>query len=533
MSLTKKISGIKLNNTVLIDKILDEDDFISNSDTAVATQQSIKFYADTASSLTSCGVVNTNPPTLTNNGNGTVNVSACTVNLRDNGNHTGYISEYEVSAITNLEIVDANINYICADYNSGTPIYTLLTAAALSTINESDIIPIFTLYRYGTNVNFINWDALGSGLTNKLHARVVKTTRFGKESGIELSEKNTRELLVSSGVVWHGAVRVELDAVDSLTDPLIHWHKVASVWTSQVVTQYNNSQYCDGTDLQTLLPNKYTVNWVYRTEQDAKIIAFVLGGSYDKLSDAQAATLPEVPPQMYNIGFRIGRILVKTGEDTAIIQSDFDKVYNIDASTFIQDHIQAADNTKIDVSSTTVGVATVTSPNTGTDLILEIINGSATPIFSVDASGFITAGTVSETQASIVEIATQTETNTGADDVKVITPLKLKVYVDNAIIKSIKTITTNYTITNDDYTILAKADANDINITLPDLLETIDGIIYVIKLTDIGTGYNLDINIVDTGVVFEDLSSTINLSTPNDIIKIQADYTNLTWVIIN
>lgn len=72
-----------------------------------------------------------------------------------------------------------------ANYNGGNP--ELQIISSLASINESNIVPVFTIVRTLNNIHYIGWDQLGAGLANKMHSRFVKTQRFARESGLSLS----------------------------------------------------------------------------------------------------------------------------------------------------------------------------------------------------------------------------------------------------------------------------------------------------------------------------------------------------------
>ena len=281
----------------------------------------------------SAGVLGT-VPALTDNGDGSVNLASCEVGLFDNNSYSGTISKYNILALSNIILTDLQTNYIIVNYNSGVPVYQVTTDVSI--INESDIIPIYTIYRNGLGLSYINWDSLGQGLSNKLNARFVKTQRFGYESGFTLSEKNTRELLISEGVTWHGAVRNPLSSVDSLTNQMNFWYPVSGVWTNSIETSYRNTQYSNGTDLQNLLPNKYTTVDVYRTEMNTEKMAYVLGNTYGSKSEASNAPLANIPPQVSTLGFIVGRLIIINGGAIAIeLQGAFEHTF---ASVPITEH---------------------------------------------------------------------------------------------------------------------------------------------------------------------------------------------------
>lgn len=284
---------------------------------------------DIGQSPVSAGVISPHP-ILTDNGDGTINVSSCNVMLRSDTNHTSSLIGYAVSAINGLTIADNVLTYLVVQYNSGTPNYSLYQANQLSLIDESSVIPIFTLFRYGNHIDYVKWDSLASGLPNKLHARITKTDRFKRQSGFGLSVKNVREVLLANGVAWHGATTTSHNTVDSAVDEFTLWKKVSGVWTADnTTTQYNNSNYQGSSDLLTLPNNKYVINWIYRSETpNTKHIHYILSDNYyNTLTEAISAQQPELPVVLTSLSFLVGRIIVQQGSDTALVQSAFDQVF--------------------------------------------------------------------------------------------------------------------------------------------------------------------------------------------------------------
>jgi hypothetical protein len=257
----------------------------------------------------SAGIIGAHP-TFIDNLDGTFDIGACEVLLYDNSTHNGYLRKYSISAVAGAGTTIDATNYLVVDYNAGSPQYQITTNVSL--INESDVIPVVTLYN-DTNLDLhpIEWDALGQGLSNKLHTRIVKTARFGWESGLALGESATRIVTISTGVMWVGAVKSTVSAFDSSTGIWIFWYKLAGVWTkNETTTQYNNTQYQGATDLVALTTNNYGVNWVFvDVDGDA---GYVLGDdSYATLSEANAAQPPgDLPPEFLPNGFLVGKIVV-------------------------------------------------------------------------------------------------------------------------------------------------------------------------------------------------------------------------------
>jgi hypothetical protein len=185
-------------------------------------------------------------------------------------------------------------------------------------IDEQTIVPIFTIVRTGTILHTISWDTLGKNKADKLHMSIVKTQRFRRESGLMISTFGTRNIHVSSGIMWVGSNRIPLLEVNSDVDVIRLYYHSAGVWTSTGVTQFNNSQYDDGTNLVALTSQRYAVNWVYRGVENYKHLYVLLGSDDYTLNEAQAAQTPTPPSVVSSHAVLVGRIIVQRGEDVPI-----------------------------------------------------------------------------------------------------------------------------------------------------------------------------------------------------------------------
>lgn len=261
-------------------------------------------------------------PSLTDNGNGSIDLGAGEYRLFSDVDADGNINLYSIPGFTNETLVDFKTNYVIADYNGGSPI-TRVTQDVLE-INETTIIPIYTLARQNSAIDIMHWDHLGKGLVNKGHAKDVKTKRFIKQTGLLLSEKPGRYVEVSAGIVWYGYTYNNLNAVDTSlpSDVIRHFYHSGGVWTTQEVDVWNNTQYDDGTDLQTLGNNKYVINYIWRTVDETQCCLYmVLSDQYDKLQDALDAGLPNNLHEIIrNLGIPIGKIITEQGSTAPIIQ---------------------------------------------------------------------------------------------------------------------------------------------------------------------------------------------------------------------
>lgn len=264
-------------------------------------------------------------PTIADNGDGSITVGDGEYHLSTRTDGKGTQS-YIITGGT-YTLTDNTTNYLVADYNSGTPIIHVITDVNL--INETTVVPIYTAYRNGTTLHYQNWDALGVALANKVHQSIVKTQRYRREYGLGISEYPTRYLSVGNGRVWVGAVPVSVDAISTSTDNLRLFYHAGGTWTVSVQSQYNNTQYDNGTNLVTLTSNRYAVNWLFRGIESQKHLYVVLGTGDYTLAQAQEAVLPAIPIAISSHAMLIGKLIVQNGSNTATsIQSAFDTQFS-------------------------------------------------------------------------------------------------------------------------------------------------------------------------------------------------------------
>lgn len=275
-------------------------------------------------------------PSFIDNLDGTITVSAVTVRLFDNASFTDDVEEYNVTGGT-FTLTDEVNNFIIVDYNAGSPI--MRNTIDVSEITESDVIPIITAFRHGLEVHAQDWDSLGLGLPNKLHRRIVKTDRFGYESGLAITESATRVINIAAGTVWFGARDIDLNAIISTTaDACRFLYKSSGAWTESTVTQYNNTQYQGVSDLVALNPNTYAVNWIYRSNDTVGEIRFLMADAqYGSLADATISQPPaDVPAIISTNSILIGRIIVAQNATTA---SQIDSAFTTEfAGSAVSDH---------------------------------------------------------------------------------------------------------------------------------------------------------------------------------------------------
>lgn len=264
----------------------------------------------------------TQVPTFTDNGDGTIQVNACCVALYPDTNFSELPDYFTFSPATFT--LSEGINYIIANYNSGSPI--IQKTSDVSIINESTIVPLFTIYRHDNHNHALNWDSLSVGLTNKLHQRLVKTQRFARESGLTITTNPDLTFSVSSGVVWYGATKENLEEVVSTSD---YVRLITPIGSYTTIIALNNTHYVENNSLVELNPNKYAVNWIYRSIEMNKTIYVMLGAGNYSLEEATNSNPPPTPAVINNLAILVAKVIyIKDSTTPLSIQSAFDRYYS-------------------------------------------------------------------------------------------------------------------------------------------------------------------------------------------------------------
>ena len=253
-------------------------------------------------------------------------IEACCVNLYDNPNFDGEIKKYNIEGKTwpFSALLESNKTYyIVAKFVNNAPSIEIIDA--VGEINESDVVPIFTVVRTDNTIRYLSWDSLGAGLPNKLHARLVKTRRFEIESGLSISHVDTDtsgfRISSSGGTVWSGGNKTQLLEADSVVDGIRRYFHTNGSWDYTWTDSYINAdQFDNGTNLQTLNNNHYAVIWIYRgVFSDTNYIGYITSTSqYNNISHASEAPIPEAPDIFNSLGTLAAKAIIQKGNYTPI-----------------------------------------------------------------------------------------------------------------------------------------------------------------------------------------------------------------------
>jgi hypothetical protein len=272
-------------------------------------------------------------PVVTDNGSGLIDVGAFTVRFNTAADFTGVFVDMAAPALTGLQLVANTYTYVVADYNGGTP--TVYATTNNDIVNHSTIINVTQFYWENlgavNETHILSTGQYGLGLTNKIGHRLIHTERFGYESGLTLTEYGTRNIAIADGHIWYDGEEISTLSVATATagqETHFYYH-AAGVWALSTATQYNNSQYDNGTDLVSLSgSSRYAVNWLYKCANGSDRCSFMLlgGGNYT-LSAAQNTQAPaSIPDVVRKQAILVGRIIVKNGDPTA---TQIDSAFNV------------------------------------------------------------------------------------------------------------------------------------------------------------------------------------------------------------
>lgn len=310
---------------------------------------------------------------------------------------------------------DNTLYYLTANYNAGDPMLQLFSD--FSIVNHSTIVLLANVFSENGVLRIFFANTYGRGLSNKINERIIHTNTYGYESGLVLSEYGTRNIAITSGVIWYGVKNLNLLSIASATgtNEANFYYKTSGVWQNPTsVTQYNNTQYNNGTNLVTLSSGKYAVNWIYRSLSETNKLSCILLGSGDyTLSDALSASPPsDVPTVISAITVLIGRIIVlKSASSATQIDSAF-KVNFQGSGGSVGGGGGSIDATPTDGSTNAVSsngvfdaLATKTDANTA-------ITGATKTKITYDAKGLVTSGT----DATTADIADSSNKRYVTDD---------------------------------------------------------------------------------------------------------------------
>ncbi len=408
--------------------VLDEDNLVTDSNTKVPTQQSVKAYVDSLNIAdlddfdeqlevqSSAGRLWGGA--ITDAGSGTVNIASGAGYVKDSSSslNNGPATEgagqasgrtyVSWNAITGFALAGVGYNLIYWDASAG-DFAVKLKEDFYANFDFTRDFTIGRVYYDGTTTTI---RLCGMNLWN--FARRVQM--FGEErfpieraTGMVLSETGTRNIAVTAGVLWAELVnRFETTAVDtSSAGTFTYWYRNGSGgWTSAGnQTQINNTQYDDGDGtLGTLTANRYGVHWVY-VVHDSSVHIVYGQGDYSLSSANLAQPLGVLPGIISAYATLVGKIIIqKSAASFTSVESAFTKEFT---GTTVSDHNDLSGiqgGTTNEYYHLTSAQATVVANTSGTNTGDQDLSGLI-PKSLVDAKGDLITATADNTPAILAK----------------------------------------------------------------------------------------------------------------------------------
>ena len=244
---------------------------------------------------------------------------------------TGFIraTDDTISTIFNFDwegdsfnIPTNEIKYIGAEYNSGSP--QLVARDDDGDFDNNTAFAIVSVVNEDDNLHIAQHRQTVGDHAGKMIERMHDTMhieRANREGGLILGETGTRNITMSSGAVWIGLDRIGINAFDSSSgDTFDRYYRdgVGGFTKQSAQTQWNNTQYDDGTGtLATINNNFYSVQYFY-LELDSEIVSLFGQNQYNQLGDAFEDTAPsDIPARITEHGTLIGRLIFQESAVTA------------------------------------------------------------------------------------------------------------------------------------------------------------------------------------------------------------------------
>lgn len=284
---------------------------------------------------------------LTENGDGTVNITGGVFVLRTAESDTATLKPFTVPSVTNLALTDNATNYIQVDYNNGSPIITAST-------NLNDVVgvrtktSVYAINRLGLQLNIVDIRSFNVDFIRKNSLKDYKVHGFEHAGGAFISDLGNRNIAISASEFYLINQAIPSAALDTSATGVFEyvyrdgaggWSRVASQ------TQIDNVNYDNGSGtLAAVGNNKYYAHYVYLVLNTPSHYKVIYGQeTYNTLEEVEAEAVPSILPSdldPLSTGVFIGKIIVQQGVDSFVaIQSPFTQIL---ASAVANNHANLA-----------------------------------------------------------------------------------------------------------------------------------------------------------------------------------------------
>lgn len=264
--------------------------------------------------------------TITDNGDGTVDVAAGTAILKTTDSEIGSIISVDFDAAADIALTDESNNLVYVDYNGGT--VTISAVTPTTGIDAHTQVLLGFVRRDGTSLHITPYGGHYADFFKKDTGRQLYINGIQRKTGLIATETGTMNLYVTAGQYFVGNNTVDLAIFDSSgTDSFSSAYRNGSGgWTIQTAqTTIDWTHYDDGTGtLATLGNNQYSIWWVYRMADGD--IYIVYGRDSYLLAGAVAAQIPsDIPGEVATTtaSMLIAKLIIQKENTTTFTQVQY------------------------------------------------------------------------------------------------------------------------------------------------------------------------------------------------------------------
>ena len=361
-------------------------------------------------------------------GGGTVDVTAGEGYMRATDDVTDTLVLVEWAAANGLTIPSDSERWIEVDYNSGAPVVQVAT-----TENDGeDKILLARVYNEGGTLHLTDRRHTVAGGTHNIHhmlEEVFAIRRAELVGGLILGETGTRNVTVSSGELYLGAVEYAISAIDtSGADTFDAYYSDGGGGFTKVASQsqWDNDSYDDGSgSLATMTNNRYGVLWFY-LELDGDLVCLYGTSNAPLLATAEAEAPPTtVPTRLSEHAMLIGRIVYQKSASTAEeIQTVFVPGFVAGAAGAVVSGVSVGEAVALQIAGATTSLAAayneglidIQPVTPGSDDTLTTINGgSEGQVIVLFVSDPSTNGSVTVSSGGNINVSDDVELDTAGD----------------------------------------------------------------------------------------------------------------------
>ena len=294
----------------MIDSRTDEVKYIAGNDgvESIETLQDLLNHT-LSSSLISGGEVTVNV-------DGTISVAQSEWLLRIADTPSSECRIYKIPAQENITVPDLAVSYLVADYNSGSPTYSIESDITTIQCRSKCVQGVF--FRRGVNVDYLSIGQTVTDFPSLYAVKQANTAWLERATGLLITSNSALEIDISSGIVYNGVTRYGVVALTMDTDNSAEWWWNNGSWQVDTRTAIDNTQYNDfGTGKVTLAnTNRYSSHFVYAVVNNpSRMLVVYSQEEYTTLNAARNAQPPidaNLPPicRKFGCAVLVGKIVI-------------------------------------------------------------------------------------------------------------------------------------------------------------------------------------------------------------------------------